>query len=295
MTNKKIAVSSPSLPLSSVDEIAPALNRLSASDIEVEFYSGTEKIAAFNCAQSGNADLVMASRGGFNSIELLPQIDFSTIKKPLCGYSDITVLLNALLAKTGKTQFLGPNLKALCVDVDDYTLKNFVSVALQNENTLYEPSETYLDTHVSKTDFLKNPGLTIINPGVAEGRLVGGNLCSQIMLAGTEYYPVFEEMIVVAEEDDLCGLHTVDMFLRNLWALFEYDFAKNIKGLIIGRFMQNSQVDLLTFVQKLQSFEPLQKIPVIAGFDTGHTLPQFTLPLGRKAVLNTETFPLLSF
>ena len=72
-------------------------------------------------------------------------------------------------------------------------------------------------------------------------------------------------------------------------------FCNNMQGLIIGRFMQNSRVDLPAFVQKLQSFEPLQKIPVIAGFDTGHTLPQFTLPLGRKAVLNTETFPLLSF
>ena len=295
MINKKLGIISPSLPLVSVDEVSSAIARLSAFGIEVEFYTELEKIDAFTKAQNSDADLIMASRGGFNSIELLSKIDFYAVKKSLCGYSDITVLLNALLAKTGKVQFLGPNLKSLCVDIDDYTLKNFMSVALQKERTIYQPSKKYLDTHVSKTEKYDNSGLMVINHGIAEGYLVGGNLCSQIMLAGTQYYPVFKEMIVVAEEDDLCGLHTVDMFLRNLWALFNYDFARNIKGLIIGRFMNNSSVDLRALYQKLQSFEPIRKIPVIAGFDTGHTMPQMTLPLGQKAILNTENFPVLSF
>ena len=295
MINKKIGVISPSLPLKSIDEIAVAVKRLSDFNIDVEYYTEAEKIDAFTCAQSSNVNLVMASRGGFNSVELLPKIDFSAVKKPLCVYSDITILLNALLAKTEKTQFLGPNLKALNTDVDDYTIKNFISIALNNESANYCPSKTYIDPHISKTDTFDAPKLMIVNSGSAEGHLVGGNLCSQIMLAGTEYYPVFDDMIIIAEEDDLCGLHTVDMFLRNLWALFNYNFAQNIKGLIIGRFMKNSHIDLPSFIEKLKSFEPLQKIPVIVGFDTGHTLPQMTLPLGQKAILNTEGTPILSF
>ena len=71
------------------------------------------------------------------------------------------------------------------------------------------------------------------------------------------------------------------------------DFAKNIKGLIIGRFMRNSNVDVEAFVQKLQSFEPLKKIPVVVGFDTGHTLPQMTLPLGQKVIIDTESLSFL--
>ena len=125
--------------------------------------------------------------------------------------------------------------------------------------------------------------------------MVGGNLCSQIMLAGTKYYPVFDDMIVIAEEDDLCGAETFNMFMRNLWALFNYDFSKNIRGLIIGRFMQNSFVDMEELKQKLQSFEALRDIPVIADFDTGHTLPQMTLPLGKEAILNTSSDSVLSF
>lgn len=33
-------------------------------------------------------------------------------------------------------------------------------------------------------------------------------------------------MIVIAEEDDLCGAETFNMFMRNLWALFNYDLQK---------------------------------------------------------------------
>lgn len=99
-------------------------------------------------------------------------------------------MLNALLAQTGKIQYLGPNLKALNGDVDNYSLKNFLSVAIEQEKAKYYPAKAYMDTHVSKTQTFANQGITVINEGKARGHLVGGNLCSQIMLAGTKYYPV---------------------------------------------------------------------------------------------------------
>ena len=291
----KIGVISPSLPLKSEQEVETAVKRLADYAVNVEFFTSKSKLEDFMRAQASEADVIMTSRGGFNSVELLPKLDFSKITKPLCGYSDITVLLNALLAQTGKVQYLGPNLKALNGDVDDYGIKNFISVALEQKGANYHPAKAYMDTHISKTQTFANPGLTIINEGKAKGRLVGGNLCSQIMLAGTKYYPVFDDMIIIAEEDDLCGTETFNMFMRNLWALFNYDFAKNIRGLIIGRFMQNSFVDVAAVKQKLQVFEALHHIPVIAGFDTGHTLPQMTLPLGKEAILDTASDSVLSF
>lgn len=59
--------------------------------------------------------------------------------------------------------------------------------------------------------------------------------------------------------------------------------------------MQNSFVDMEELKQKLQSFEALRDIPVIADFDTGHTLPQMTLPLGKEAILSTSSDSVLSF
>ena len=286
----KIGVISPSLSLKSEEEVETAVKRLENYGVSVEFFTTNDKLQDFMQAQVNEAEIVIASRGGFNAVELLPKLDFSKITKPLCGYSDITVLLNALLAQTGKVQYLGPNLKALNSDIDNYSLKNFLSVAIEHEEAKYYPAKAYMDTHVSKTQTFANQGITIINEGKARG-----NLCSQIMLAGTKYYPVFDDMIVIAEEDDLCGAETFNMFMRNLWALFNYDFSKNIRGLIIGRFMQNSFVDMEELKQKLQSFEALRDIPVIADFDTGHTLPQMTLPLGKEAILNTSSDSVLSF
>ncbi|MGV8910393.1 MAG: LD-carboxypeptidase, partial [Propionicimonas sp.] len=49
-------------------------------------------------------DGILTVIGGFNSNELLPRTDYDLISanpKVLCGYSDITALQNAILAKTG--------------------------------------------------------------------------------------------------------------------------------------------------------------------------------------------------
>jgi hypothetical protein len=55
---------------------------------------------------------VLTVIGGFNSNELLPFLDWDLIRshpKILCGYSDITALQNAILAKTGLVTYSGPS------------------------------------------------------------------------------------------------------------------------------------------------------------------------------------------
>lgn len=54
----------------------------------------------------------MTSIGGYNCNQLLPHIDYDLIKnnpKKLCGFSDITALLNAIYAKTGIITYYGPH------------------------------------------------------------------------------------------------------------------------------------------------------------------------------------------
>ena len=50
--------------------------------------------------------------GGFNSNQLLPHLDWDLIAahpKIFCGYSDITALQNAMLARTGLVTYSGPH------------------------------------------------------------------------------------------------------------------------------------------------------------------------------------------
>ena len=83
----KIGVISPSLPLKSEQETETAVKRLADNDISVEFFTSKSKLEDFMLAQTSEAEVIIASRGGFNSVELLPKLDFSKITKPLCGQS----------------------------------------------------------------------------------------------------------------------------------------------------------------------------------------------------------------
>ena len=61
--------------------------------------------------RNNNIDIILSVLGGYNCNQLLNYIDYDLIKKNpkiICGYSDITVILNAIYAKTGIITYLGP-------------------------------------------------------------------------------------------------------------------------------------------------------------------------------------------
>lgn len=285
-----VGIISPSGSFNTVSEedVVSAKNNLKKAGVTPIFFHASTKLEELYAGNDADIDLLMASRGGFDSIELLPEIDFNRLKKPLCGYSDITVLLNAFLCKTGKIQYLGPNLKSLAnADCGAYSIANFKKTALLKEENIYQPSPFYVDEHFDKNKKLSDNRPLVVNEGEASGILVGGNLCSQILLMASGFYPVFDDMIVIAEEDDMNGSHTSEMFFRNLYGLFCSPFAQKIKGLVIGRFQKKSAIDD-SFVQKLKNCDFLNKIPVVMNFDTGHTLPMTTIPLGKNAELSAR-------
>jgi muramoyltetrapeptide carboxypeptidase len=60
-----------------------------------------------------NVDMIMSTIGGTNANSMLPYIDYEAFRqhpKIVVGYSDATVILLALYAKTGISTFYGPAL-----------------------------------------------------------------------------------------------------------------------------------------------------------------------------------------
>ncbi len=53
----------------------------------------------------------------------------------------------------------------------------------------------------SSGSFIPSPGYLVINEGQAEGRLVGGNLCTFNLLQGTPFMPSLENTILMLEDD----------------------------------------------------------------------------------------------
>jgi len=58
-----------------------------------------------------------------------------------------------------------------------------------------------------------------------------------------------------------------------------------VKGLVIGRFQQGSQMTKAFLRQIITTKKELMKLPVIANVDFGHTLPMITFPIGGTATI----------
>ena len=115
---KKIRIISPSSSLStaSLQIINLATKKLTSMNFEVSFseYSKEKNTLGSSSIESRlhdlheafldkNVKLILCARGGYSSNDLLKKINYKIIKanpKPLCGYSDITVLANAIYKKT---------------------------------------------------------------------------------------------------------------------------------------------------------------------------------------------------
>lgn len=229
---------------------------------------------------------IMALNGGWLANSLLPSLDWDVIKanpKPFIGYSDITVLLNAIYAKTGNIGYLGPNLGTFGIKHEaEYTAENLRSVLCGKEKTVsLVPSKKWGEGKKRK-QYITQPW-EVIQPGSAEGTVIGGNIATLYLLQGTDYYPMFKEDTVLAlEDDDEAGEYTTREFDRRLESILQQPNARKcIKAIVIGRFQSASKVDMEDVRQIIRS-RSLKSIPVVANVDFGHTQPLLTLPIGGR-------------
>src|SRR5690606_2328667 len=125
---------------------------------------------------------IICLRGGSGAARILPLIDYENIKrnpKPLLGYSDITALHNAIYAQTGMVTFHGPNGSG---SWNSFNVNQFQKMFFTQELIRFENEMVRGDDLVVKQNRTQ-----VINPGVAEGIIVGGNLTVLTALAGSPY------------------------------------------------------------------------------------------------------------
>lgn len=237
----------------------------------------------FNAAfVDDNVKAVIAINGGWSANEILPLINWESVAnnpKPFVGFSDITVLLNAIYAKTGNVSYLGPNFGTLgYMRSWEYTLANFNSVLKQEHPLKLSRSKEW---GVKKTDRFKTKPWKVLAQGQAEAVLLGGNLGTLYLLQGTEFQPSFNKSFIFAlEDDDDAGKYTAREISRRFESLLQLpNFRKNLKGLIISRFQPDSKVSQ-SDIGSIVASKQLGDIPIISGVDFGHTLPMLTLPIG---------------
>ena len=127
-----------------------------------------------------------------------------------------------------------------------------------------------------------------IRPGVAEGRLTGGNLTLIVSLLGTPWEPDFTGRIVLLEDVDEAPYRMDRMLVQLLLA----GKLQRAAGILIGdspTCVQEAAGPALADAARSPGgvLGPLG-IPVLYGFPCGHGPHRATLPLGVRARLDAE-------
>lgn len=244
-------------------------------------------------------DILMASIGGNNTNAILPYIDYAYLNehpKVIIGYSDTTALLLAIYAKTGIHTFYGPALAASFGELPpfvDWTYEYFENMIINNPEIPFSFSQPkywtdeFLDWKSQTTSKEQRDNAWMcINPGVAEGRLIGGNLNTMEGIFGTGYMPEIRHGDILMLEDSLKDASTIErsFSLLKLAGIFD-----RIGGLILGKhelFDDNGTgrkpVDILLEVMGKPG------IPILADFDCCHTHPMLTMPIGCRVRLDAS-------
>jgi muramoyltetrapeptide carboxypeptidase len=261
------------------------------ADAHDDFFSSSisERIEDFHEAFADpNVKGILTAIGGYNSNQLLKYIDYSLIAanpKVFCGFSDITALQLAIYKKTGLVTYSGPHFSSFGVKHGfDYTLESFLDAVTNDAPYEIDPSPSWSDDawYLDQENrvFHEQSEYTIIQEGEAEGKLIGGNLCTMNLLHGTEFMPSLKGSILFIEDDEESHSRSFDRDLQSLMHLPE---AGLIKAVLIGRFQKNSNITEEALRKIITSKEELKDIPVIANVNFGHVQPFATIPIGAAA------------
>lgn len=235
------------------------------------------KIDAFHDVfKDDSISAVFGARGGNRAITMLPGIDFDVVRrhpKIITGYSDVTVLLNGIYARTGLITFHGPLFREFPRRGDDLT--------------------QMLSVLSGRADHIDLPGATYLRDGVAEGRLIGGNLSLFQTLIGTPYMPPLDGAILFLED---VGDH-VSRYDRMLGHLRAAGVFARIGGLIIGDFTETKDNDERPFGFTLEDcvreHTASYRFPVIMNAPFGHGDHLPTFPVGCRVRMDGTHLKLL--
>jgi muramoyltetrapeptide carboxypeptidase len=225
-----------------------------------------------------------AARGGSGASALLPLIDYDLVRahpKALIGFSDITALHLALYRRAGLVSFHGLTAGS-----------SFAPFSVEHlRAVLMEPraGHVLVDARENLAKATKDPQWIprTYRGGVAEGRLVGGNLSMLTALVGTPYAAEGRGHLLFLE-DVREAPYRID---RMLTQLDQSGLTKDAAGFVLGVFDKCVPPDdepSLTLAETLEDHFGASTVPAGAGYSFGHIAPQLTLPVGVRARFDAD-------
>lgn len=224
-------------------------------------------------------DAIICLRGGYGATRILDRLDYDLIRKHpkvFVGFSDVTALHVAFLEKCGLITFHGPMATSNWASkpLDPFSLASMYKAVMDAEpaGELPNPPEYERQT---------------VNPGGAEGLLVGGNLTLISASLGTPWEINTKDRILFIEEVGE-RTYSVDRMLTHLRLAGKFD---DCAGVVFGNFADCS-IEYPEFGLTLDEIirdivMPCGK-PVFTGLRCGHCTPTLTLPLGVRCRMDAD-------
>lgn len=227
---------------------------------------------------------ILCFRGGYGTARLLPLLDYAVIRKNpkiLIGYSDITSLHCALLAKANLVSFHGPMLNSdfLKDNLPEFTRQSFLKTLMQPS----APGSLALN--------YKKKTVRVLSPGTASGPLVGGNISILCASLATPYQPPFKGAILFFEDLN----EEPYRFDRMLTQLLNAGLLQKVAGIAVGINKNCTDSKAKKCQEYRQTLDDVLKerlsplnIPIVTGLPFGHVRHNATLPVGVRALLDAD-------
>lgn len=217
---------------------------------------------------------ILASRGGYGSGRLLPLLDIEVVKrqpKALVGFSDLTFLLTHVLQAAELVTFHGP----MVVGIGRHP----------------EEAAPLLGMLTGDRAGWNLSAKHIIEPGTAEGMVVGGCLSVIVAMLGTPYELQTAGRLLFLEDVNEKP-YRVDRMLTQLRQAGKLD---SVAGVIFGEMPGCSAEpnEAVTVRDVIREAFASDRYPVAMGLPTGHGEGHATLPIGVRARLAGERLTLL--
>lgn len=244
-------------------------------------------------------NILMATIDGLNTNAILSEIDFDYLKthpKTIVGYSDATALLLAIEVKAPACRVLyGPALVASFGEfspIVDQTWSDFFEI-ISNKNTsvTIQAPKMWTDEAINWNNFERDKKMQInswgyVNSSVLTGRVLGGNLDTIAGIIGSEYFPKFTKNDLLFIEDAEKDAAIAE---KNFAMLNNLGVYRQVKGIILGKHAMFD--DLQTGRQPIDILREVlgnNPVPIIYDYDSCHTVPMITTPLGAQASFNAQ-------
>lgn len=230
---------------------------------------------------------IICLRGGYGAARLVERLDYEVIRrnpKVFAGYSDITTLHCALTRRARLVSFHSPMLN------EGLGAASFP--AFSNESFLRNvceatPAGSICAGYTGRT-------VNIVCRGVAEGRLLGGNLSVLVTTLGTAFQPSFRGRLLFLEDVGEKP-YRLDRLLTHL---LNAGLLQQVAGVAVG-IMQDCEDPTAAKEYRQSAFEVFKErlgplgVPVVTGLPFGHQPLNATIPVGVRARLDGDSGDLI--